>query len=189
MSADGMIVVQMHGEPGSGKSTVARALASRIDAIVLDKDIIKSALLRSGAPEALAASGAYETYFGLARDIVRQGRSLILDNPVFWPRVEEQWLAVSAAASFPPLLIECVCPDRAELVRRLASRDGLESHPREPLDLLRHPGSSATRFQPRITLDTTRPLDELIDQAIAYTRCALTPPLPSMERGPGGDVR
>ena len=169
MSANERVaVVQMHGEPGSGKSTVARALAPRIDAIVLDKDIIKSALLRSGAPEALAASAAYETYFELARDIVRQGRSLILDNPVFWPRVEAQWLAVSALAACPPLLIECVCPDRDELLRRLTSRNGLESHPREPLDLLRHPGSAATRFQPRVTLDTTRPLDALIAEAVLY---------------------
>ena len=49
MSNGRIIVVQMHGEPGSGKSTLARALAPRIDALVLDKDIIKAALLRSGA--------------------------------------------------------------------------------------------------------------------------------------------
>src|SRR5262249_52812418 len=101
------VVVQMHGEPGSGKSTLARALAPRIDAIVLDKDVIKSAILRSGARETLAASAAYETYFDLARSFVEQRRSLILDNPVFWPRVEERWLEASAAASCPPILIEC----------------------------------------------------------------------------------
>jgi predicted kinase len=179
------VVVQMHGEPGSGKSTIAHALAPSIDAIVLDKDIIKSALLRSGAPEALAASGAYETYFDLARSFVDQGRSIILDNPLFWPRVEEQWLGVSSAAACPPLLIECICPDREELVRRLAARDGLESHPRAPLDLLRHPGSSETRFQPRITLDTTRPLDELMDQAIAYVDTAVRLPSPIVGEGLG----
>ena len=42
------VVVQMHGMPGSGKSTVARELGQRIAAVVLDKDVIKAALLRSG---------------------------------------------------------------------------------------------------------------------------------------------
>jgi predicted kinase len=163
-----LIVVQMHGEPGSGKSTLARALAPRVNAVVLDKDIIKSAILRGGATEQLAGPTAYEVYFDLAEDLVSQGRSIILDNPVFWPRVEERWLALSAAASCPPLLIECVCPDREELVRRLATRNALESNPREPLDLLRHPGAVETVYHPRLTLDTTRPIGELIEAAVGY---------------------
>jgi predicted kinase len=162
------IVVQMHGEPGSGKSTLARALAPRISAVVLDKDIIKSAILRGGAGEQLAGPTAYEVYFELAEDLVRQGRSIILDNPVFWPRVEERWLALSAEAGCPPLLIECVCADRDELVRRLATRNGRESNPKEPLDLLRHPGAVETRFQPRLTLDTTRPIEQIVQEAVAY---------------------
>ena len=166
------IVVQMHGEPGSGKSTVARAIAPRIDAVVLDKDIIKSALLRVGADEALAASGAYEVYFELAGDLVRQGRSVILDNPVFWPSVERRWLALSAVAGSRPLLIECVCPDRGELVRRLATREGLESNPRELLALQQHPGAAATVFEPRLTLDTTRGLTDLVGEAAAYVLAA-----------------
>lgn len=163
-----MIVVQMHGEPGSGKSTLARALAPRVDAVVLDKDIIKSAIRRGGATEALAGPTAYEVYFDLAEDLVHQGRAVILDNPVFWRRVEERWLALSAAGSCAPFLIECICPDRDELVRRLATRNGRESNPKEPLDLLRHPGAVETRFEPRLTLDTTRPLDEIVEEALAY---------------------
>jgi predicted kinase len=167
---DSLIVVQMHGEPGSGKSTLARAIAPLVGAILLDKDVIKSAILRSGVADGLAGPAAYEVYFDLAGQIVHQGYSLILDNPVFWPRVEERWLALSAAAACPPLLIECVCPDRNELCRRLASRNGLESHPKEPIDLLRHAGAAETRYMPRLTLDTTRPVDELVGLAAGYIR-------------------
>ncbi|MBF6600461.1 MAG: AAA family ATPase [Dehalococcoidia bacterium] len=163
-----MLVVQMHGEPGSGKSTLARALAPRIGAIVLDKDVIKAALLRSGIDEGAAAAGAYQAYFSLGRALVEQGHALVLDNPVFWPRVEARWLALSALAGSSPLLIECVCSDRDELRRRLRSRDALASQPREPLDLLAHPGAAATSFEPRLRLDTTGALDDLADEAAAY---------------------
>jgi len=172
------IVVQMHGEPGSGKSTIARAIAPRIGAVVLDKDVIKAALLRAGIVEERAAPGAYEVYFAQADDLVRLGHSVILDNPVFWPRVEQRWHALCERAGSPRLLIECVCPDQAELSRRLATRLALESQPREPLDLARHPGAAATLFQPRLVLDTTRPLDDVVADALAYIRSHAAAPLP-----------
>ena len=162
------LVFQMHGEPGSGKSTVARAIAPRIGAVVLDKDVIKAALLRAGIAEAQAAPAAYEAFFDQAESIARLGHNLILDNPVFWPRVEERWLALCERAASPPVLVECVCLDETELQRRLATRDALESQPRAPLDLARHPGAAPTSFQPRLVLDTTRPLADLVDEAVAY---------------------
>lgn len=162
------LVVQMQGEPGSGKSTLASALGRRLGAVVLDKDVVKAALLRKGIAERDAAPGAYEVYFAQARALVEQGHSVVLDNPVHWESVERQWLEIVSLAGSPPILIECVCPDRNELVRRLATRDALESQPREPLDLWLHPGSAATAFQPRLTLDTTQPLDVVVDAALAY---------------------
>jgi len=41
-----MVFVQMSGLPGSGKSTLSREIAKRTGSIVIDHDIIKSALLR-----------------------------------------------------------------------------------------------------------------------------------------------
>ena len=179
----------MHGEPGSGKSTVARELGRRLGAVVLDKDVIKSALLSGGIGWDAASSGAYEVYFAVARSLVEQGHRVVLDNPVFWPRVEEQWLATSALAGSPPILIECVCADRDELRRRLASRAAMASQPREPLDLARHEGAAPTRFEPRLVLDTTQPLEAVVERAVVYVRglCGdASPPAPVhiVERGP-----
>lgn len=172
-------VIQMHGEPGSGKSTVARVLGKRLGAVVLDKDVIKAALLRSGIVEQQAAVGAYEVFFAQARALADAGHTVILDNPVYWESVERHWLEIATAAGSPPILIECICPDRNELARRLSTRDALESQPRVPLDLDRFPGSTETQFHPRLTLDTTRPLGDIVDEALAYVRA-------SMERGPRG---
>jgi predicted kinase len=165
----------MHGEPGSGKSTVARELGSRLDAVVIDKDVIKAALLRVGIVEQQAAAGAYEVFFAQARSLVAAGESIVLDNPVYWASVEERWLEISDAADSPRILIECVCPDRSELLRRLTTRDALESQPRTILNPDRHPGIAETLFEPRLVLDTTRPLGEIVDEARTYVAGQLTP--------------
>ena len=94
---------------------------------------------------------------------------------MFWEPVERRWLEVAAAAGSPAILIECVCPDGAELVRRLHMREALESQPRQPLDLALHPGSIPTVFQPRLVLDTTRSLDTLVDEAVAYVERLISP--------------
>lgn len=167
-------VVQMHGEPGSGKSTLARAIGSRIDALVLDKDVIKAALLRSGIAEQQAAAGAYGAYFSLAASFIDQGFSVILDNPVYWESVERGWRELAARAGSPPLLIECVLRDREELVRRLETRDGLESQRREPLDLRKHPGSIVIACE-RLTVDTSRPIEACVEEAVAYIAAAQVP--------------
>ena len=168
------LVIQMHGEPGSGKSTVAREIGARISAVVIDKDVIKAALLRVGIAEQQAAAGAYEVFFAQARALTAAGHSIILDNPVYWESVERRWLEISDAAGSPRILIECVCDDRAELVRRLTTREALESQPREVLNPDRHPGIAETLFEPRLVLDTTRPFEEIVDEAMAYVFAAST---------------
>jgi predicted kinase len=167
------LVIQMHGEPGSGKSTIARHLGALLDAIVVDKDVIKAALLRVGIKEKEAAAGAYEVFFAQARAFVDAGHSIILDNPVYWETVERRWLEICDSASSPRILIECICPDRAELLRRLTTREALESQPREVLNPDRHPGIAETLFEPRLILDTTRPLDDLVAEALVYVDQAL----------------
>jgi predicted kinase len=42
-----MIFVQMSGFPGAGKSTLARQIAKKTGAIIIDHDIVKSALLHT----------------------------------------------------------------------------------------------------------------------------------------------
>ena len=69
-----LFVVQMHGEPGSGKTTLARALAPALPAIDLDKDVISSALIRSGIAQESQGPAAYESLREVARALLTQGR-------------------------------------------------------------------------------------------------------------------
>lgn len=164
-----MLVVQMHGLPGSGKSTVARALGEALPAVVLDKDVVKAAMLRSGIAEAEAAPAAYAVFWSLASNIGGQGYALVLDSPVFWPIVEENMRRVAQVLGARLRMVECVCDDRTELARRLATRPALESQPREAyaprvLEGLYVPATE------RLTLDTRRPLADCVVEALAYVR-------------------
>jgi predicted kinase len=162
------VVVQMHGEPGSGKSTVAREMGRWLGAVVLDKDIVKDAVMRGlGIDNATAGPPAYEVYWAVARSIVEQGHSLIFDNPAYWPQVQERSREIADSAGAAYVMIECVCPDRGVLIERLASRDGLLSQPREPyrFDLVDGIAQPACE---RLVLDTTRSLAELVEEAMAY---------------------
>ncbi|MCH7580762.1 MAG: ATP-binding protein, partial [Chloroflexi bacterium] len=59
-------LLQMAGVPGSGKSALARLIGRGAKAVVLDKDVLKTAALEGGADEELASGVAYDTFFALA---------------------------------------------------------------------------------------------------------------------------
>ena len=167
MDSERQVIVQMHGEPGSGKSTIARELGRALNFIVLDKDVIKAALLRSGIAESAAASGAYEAFFALAEDLAAQRCSIVLDNPVYWPRIEESWTAIAQRHDATPIMIECVCASREDLARRLANRRVLESQSRVPFA----PRRASVDFEPvsaRLVLDTLLPVEHNVQRALAY---------------------
>jgi predicted kinase len=163
-----VIVVQMHGEPGSGKSTLARALGQSLPAVVLDKDVIHSALLRSGVDPSAAGGASYESMRAVARELLAGGHSVIFDSPCFWPQIETGGRTIAADFGSPWMMIECVCP--AELVEhRLATRARLESNPFQRGAGAGRPGMYAPACE-RLILDATQPLDTLVEQALAYAR-------------------
>ena len=166
-----VVVVQMHGEPGSGKSTVARALGERIGAVVLDKDVIKAALLRSGIAEQQAAAGAYEVFFAQARML--RGAATVRScwtTRCSGRRVERRWMEIAdrGGVAADPDRVRLPGSRRAGAPARDARRARIAAA--RPARPARHPGAAATTFEPRLTLDTTRALPDLIEEMVAYRR-------------------
>jgi hypothetical protein len=60
------VLVQLSGVPGSGKSTLARGLAAAHGLVVLDTDVVKSALLERDLSVADAGPAAYGVVLALA---------------------------------------------------------------------------------------------------------------------------
>lgn len=162
----GIFLLQMAGQPGSGKSALARLIGSRTDAVVLDKDVLKTAALEAGVDEERAGSVAYEAFFALADHLLGQERSVVLDSPSFWETIPERGASIAAGRMVPYYFIECICPDRTELLRRLRDRPRLRSQPGE--ETLDQGWETVAPSGAYLRVETTQPIERCLEIALEY---------------------
>jgi len=161
------ILIQMHGEPGSGKTTLAGALAPKIPAVHIDKDVIMSAMVRSRLPREVAGPVSYETMWEFAGSLLGQGYSVIIDSPAYWPEVEGRGRGVARNGGALYAMIETRCGDAAEVERRLATREALPTNPTQRQDWLAIPGTREPT-RDRLVLDSTRSVEALVAESLEY---------------------
>lgn len=175
--------VQMSGVPGSGKTTIARAIGKAMGAVVIDHDVTKSALIEAAVPLAMTGRASYQVLDAVARHLLEQGHSVIVDSPCFYHELLARGQRLAADFDARYRYIECILHDLTELDRRLQSRVRMPSQV-AGVYAPPTPGSSQTEsgeaiFRDRIAnmkrpernylmLDTSRPREECIATAIAY---------------------
>ncbi|QLL15806.1 AAA family ATPase [Pseudomonas chlororaphis] len=115
------MLIVFSGLPGSGKTTIARALASHLRATYLRIDSIEQALRNGGMAE--VGKAGYEVANALARSNLALGNRVVADcvNPVVESR--QAWQGIAEAEQSPLLNVEVVCTDLAEHRRRVESRE------------------------------------------------------------------
>ncbi len=159
-------LLQMAGMPGSGKSALARLIGRSTKAVVLDKDVLKTAALEAGADEKLAGGIAYDTFFALAGHLLGQGWSVVLDSPSFWETIPKRGREIAAERHLPYFFIECYCDDGLELARRLRERTRMASQPGE--EVLDESLETITPPDAHLRVDTTQPIDHTLSIALDY---------------------
>ncbi|AZC30426.1 AAA family ATPase [Pseudomonas chlororaphis] len=114
------MLIVFSGLPGSGKTTIARALASHLRATYLRIDTIEQTLRDGGLAE--VGKAGYEVAIALARSNLALGNRVVADcvNPVAESR--QAWQGIAKAEQSPLLNVEVVCTDIAEHRRRVESR-------------------------------------------------------------------
>lgn len=117
-----LMLVALSGLPGTGKTTIGKALAARHSATYVRVDEIEHALtLAPGIGRDYGPTG-YCVAFAIALSNLKLGNLVIADsvNPV--PESRRGWRDAAQCAGKPIVEVEIICSDEAEHRHRVESR-------------------------------------------------------------------
>lgn len=112
-------LIVLCGRPGTGKSTLATALARRLPACYLRVDAAETALKRTGMPVGIEG---YAVVHELAVSNLQLGHNVVVDavNPV--PQSRAGWAEAAARGRARLVMVETFLPDVSEHRRRVEER-------------------------------------------------------------------
>ena len=173
-----MLLVALKGMPGSGKSTLGRAISQRLGWPVIDKDDAKD-LIDGHSDDSGTLS--YAVMFNIARRQLQQGLNVICDSPLTYVGLYEQARQVARESGAKLVVLECICTDEGEWRRRVEARGetGLPAHHMNSWEMLqayRESVEGKTDYpvaEERLVLDTSRPLEELGEEAVGWLRAII----------------
>jgi predicted kinase len=121
----------MSGFPGAGKSTLAKQIAKVTGAVIVNHDVVKSALLKSLNDHELdhkvAGQVSYDIDWSLIDFYLSQGQSTILDSPCFYSEMVEKGIRLSEIHNAKYKYVECYLNDSKEIKYRLQNRERMQS--------------------------------------------------------------
>jgi predicted kinase len=169
------MIVIIAGLPGTGKSTVARALAQRLAGAVLDKDMIRAALFAPAHVEYTPGQDDFCQEIMLQTAAYLLGKNLLsyvfLDGRTFSRRYQrERVFGFCSQLRTKWTILECTCSEQTALAR-LEKAAMEKTHPamnRTP-DLYRQIRKTWESIDcPKRVIDTEASLDSCVERAAQY---------------------
>ena len=167
------MIVLMAGLPGTGKSTLARALAAQCPSVVLDKDEIRAALFPPAYLEYSAVQDDFcqSLMFETAGYLLQRHPDLriFIDGRTF-SRAYQLQNAIAAAnrLSTPCRILECVCDEETARLRLEQTR---ASHPAQnrTYELYKRLQAEFDPIpSPKLVVDTGSRLEDCVFAASVY---------------------
>lgn len=171
-----MFFVQMSGFPGSGKSTLSRQIAKRTEAVIIDHDIVKSALLHSIEDTPIEAKLAGEISYNIDWSLIEfhlsQGHNVIFDSPCLYEEMVDRGIGLAKKYNATYKYVECYLNDLHVINDRLKNRERMISQISEVLSeeafTYTIENSKKPTDYPCIVVDTSRPLESYLYEVINY---------------------
>jgi predicted kinase len=171
-----MFFAQMSGFPGSGKSTLARQIGKRTGAVIIDHDIVKSALLNTieEAPidGKLAGKISYNIDWSLIEFHLSQGHNVIFDCPCLYEEMIEKGTSLAKKYNVKYKYVECLLDDIHEINNRLKKRERMisqitEISSEEAFKYTINNSKKTTEYR-CLVVDTGQPLEGYIQTVMQY---------------------
>lgn len=166
------MLVLMAGLPGTGKSTLSRAVAERTGFNVLDKDTIRAALFPAGLIEYSREQDDFVVRIMLkvAGWILKRDpqATVILDGRPFAKRYQVE-MAINFAdwIQTPWRIVECTCSEETARHRVASAKDHLAADRDSELhQRVRSDWKEITH--PKLLVDTEQPLEHCVRSVLTY---------------------
>ena len=163
-------VIVMSGLPGSGKSTVAEGIATKLHFPLFSVDPITSAILESGIDKGFETGLAgYQVAKVLAAEQLKLGNSVIIDAVNAEEEGKDMWRSLAREYKVPLVIIETAL-DESVHKKRIESRVRyLHGMSEETWDGVIKRREVYTQWkEPVLRLDTALALDANIDAALKH---------------------
>jgi predicted kinase len=162
------MLISFSGRSGTGKTTIARAVARELAAVYLRIDSIEHAMREAGWQ---VEGEGYRVAYAVAEDNLRLGLIVIADCVNPWPLTRTEWRSIAERSGVPTLEVEIVCSDLDEHRRRVESRTTDIAGHRLPTwnEVLER--DYRAWDGPRLVIDTTRlSVDEAVRAIVTRVR-------------------
>jgi len=171
------MIILLAGLPGTGKSTLARALAPHLNGVILSKDDIRHAIFPTSDIEYSTRQDDFVMHLMLeaATWLLNENpnRMIILDGRTFSRRYQiDEVIRVANQLHQPRRLLECVCSE--ELARsRIESQATTKEHPAGNRTFVLYQ-EVKSRFEPitlpKTIINTDQPVEDCVTLALSALR-------------------
>jgi predicted kinase len=115
------VLVALAGLPGTGKTSLARALAIRLPAVHVQIDTLEAAIAASSLGQ--AAEAGYHSGYAVARDNLALGLNVVADSVNALEITRQAWRDTAAATQVQLLEVELICSDPEQHCARIEAGD------------------------------------------------------------------